>query len=365
MTQECICCHKQKDIKLFRERNRTCKLCQWFKKHTLEIPDDWNEIDVKFIIEQIYDSHTIYLNDIADCLNRPLEDIVILLRDKLKLTNIRNQKIRVKTHCENCNKEIETFMCKLEINNFNFCSHKCYSEFRSKYYVGEKASVYTKIKYSCDNCKKEILIPKNKIEAVNSEGISHNFCCHKCYSEFRSKYYIGEKSYNTGKHLSDERREQCRINTVKCYTDGKITRNTKPQRIINNLLTEMNIAFENEKGYKYYSVDNYLIDNNLIIEVMGDYFHTNPIKYSTNINQMQHKNIARDKSKHTYIKKYYGIEILYLWEYDILNDVEKCKHLINEYIAKNGILENYNSYNYQINSGELILKENIINPYFI
>ena len=39
----------------------------------------------------------------------------------------------------------------------------------------------------------EILIPKNKIETVNSEGISHNFCCHQCYSEFRSKYYIGEK----------------------------------------------------------------------------------------------------------------------------------------------------------------------------
>ena len=63
--------------------------------------------------------------------------------------------------------------------------------------------------------------------------------------------------------------------------------------------------------------------------------------------------------------KKHKLEILYLWEDDILHNIEKCKQLINEYIAKNGILENYNSYNYQFISGDLILKENIINPYFI
>lgn len=39
----------------------------------------------------------------------------------------------------------------------------------------------------------------------------------------------------------------------------------------------MNIKYINEKTFKYYSVDNYLVDYNLIIEIMGDYFHANPI----------------------------------------------------------------------------------------
>ena len=79
--------------------------------------------------------------------------------------------------------------------------------------------------------------------------------------------------------MSDEFRENCRINTVKCYSEGKINRCTIPQRIVNEMLNEMNIKYQNEYSYKYYSVDNYLCDYDLIIEVMGDYFHANPFKY--------------------------------------------------------------------------------------
>ena len=50
MTQKCICCHKEKDIKLFKEKCKTCKLCKWFKKHQLNIPDDWNEDDILYRI---------------------------------------------------------------------------------------------------------------------------------------------------------------------------------------------------------------------------------------------------------------------------------------------------------------------------
>jgi hypothetical protein len=368
VTQKCICCHKEKDIKLFKEKCKTCKLCKWFKKHQLNIPDDWNEDDVKYVIEQIHDSHTSYLNDIAKDLDRPLNDIIILLKDKLELHNIRNQKVRIKVICDNCGKEFEISPYKLKINNFNFCTHECYSKYRSKYYVGEKASVYTKTKCECDNCHKEILIPKNKLKAVNAEGISHNFCNHKCYSEFRSKYYVGNKLYNTGIHFSDEQREQCRINTAKCYADGKIKRNTKPQIIINSLLNDMDIKYQNEKIYKYYSVDNYLIDSNLIIEVMGDYFHANPSKYNNynQLNKMQQKDVIRDKRKHTYIKKYYNIEILYLWESDILNNLSLCKALIAEYISNNGVLKDYNSFNYQLDTlTNKLVKNKNINPYFI
>lgn len=80
---------------------------------------------------------------------------------------------------------------------------------------------------------------------------------------------------------------------------------------------------------------------------MGDYFHGNPKKYmQDNLNSMQLKDRKRDKSKHTYIKRYYNIEILYLWEDDINNNIQLCQNLILKYINNKGILEKYNSYEY-------------------
>ena len=83
------------------------------------------------------------------------------------------------------------------------------------------------------------------------------------------------------------------------------------------------------------------------------------------LNEMQKKDIARDKRKHTYILKYYDLQLLYLWESDILNEPEKCEQLIKLYIFKNGLLDDYQSYNYLFENEQLKLKHQTINPYFI
>ena len=137
---------------------------------------------------------------------------------------------------------------------------------------------------------------------------------------------------------------------------------TKPQLIINELLNNDNIKFTNEESFIYYSVDNYLSDYNLIIEVMGDYWHSNPIKFNL-LNEMQKKNIIRDKSKHSFLYSKYNIEILYLWEEDILNNPLLCKNLINLYINRKGLLENYHSFNYELIDEQLVLKTDLIIPY--
>lgn len=104
----------------------------------------------------------------------------------------------------------------------------------------------------------------------------------------------------------------------------------------------------------------------MIIEVIGDYFHTNPNKYlEQELNNMQRKDITRDMRKHTYIKKYYNIDILYIWENEIKNNIDLCKTLILEYINNNGQLNDYNSFNFFICKEKLTLKKEIINPYFI
>lgn len=140
---------------------------------------------------------------------------------------------------------------------------------------------------------------------------------------------------------------------------------TKPHIKVNDLLSNMLIEYDNEYSCKYYSLDIYLSQYNLGIEIMGDYWHGNPNKYKKEeLNSYQLKDIKQDKSKHTYIHKYNNFEILYLWEDDINKNEELCKLLILEYIKNNGILKNYNSFNYYVNNNKIKLKDKIIYPYF-
>ena len=99
---------------------------------------------------------------------------------------------------------------------------------------------------------------------------------------------------------------------------------------------------------------------------MGDYWHTNPLKYNGKkyyINETQQKQLHRDKIKYSYIINHYSIPILYLWETDINRNPELCINLIKEYIHNNKIINNYHSFNWQLNDGNMSIINNIIIPY--
>lgn len=232
---------------------------------------------------------------------------------------------------------------------------------------GENNPRYSKkIDVVCDNCGKVFQKIPSVAKLTNSEGENHNFCCRDCYYNFRKEYYVGERLYNTGTKVSDETKEKLRKATLRQYASGNLNRQTKPQIIINSILFQNNISFINEYTIGYYSVDNYLNEKNLIIEVMGNYFHGNPNIYTTydQLNDMQIKDITRDKRKHTYIKKYRDIDILYIWESEIKEDPILCEKIILQYISSGGVLQNYHSYNYCICNNELTLKQDVVNPYF-
>lgn len=139
---------------------------------------------------------------------------------------------------------------------------------------------------------------------------------------------------------------------------------TKPQIITNDILDYLGISYENETPFKYYAVDNYLSDSNLVIEVMGDYWHSSPMLYTIDdVSKTQRKIIRRDKAKRTYLQEHYAIPILYLWESDLSKREEVCKKLVRKYIQTNGILDNYHSFNYHIDDdGVLRLNSEIIIP---
>ena len=139
---------------------------------------------------------------------------------------------------------------------------------------------------------------------------------------------------------------------------------TKPHKKINDLLNLNQIYFENEYPVKYHSIDIFLSDYNLMIEIMGNYWHAHPSKYNMNeLTKQQKKSIKQDKSKHTYVKKYNGIEILYLWEKDINENIDLCWLLIQKYITSNGTLDNYHSFNYHLDQNILRLNDILVTPF--
>ena len=287
--------------------------------------------------------------------------------------------------CENCGKEVYKTRSQYYKREHHFCSNKCQSELKRKetfeyrscescgrsFYVSKKSTQrfcstkcwdkkqatitgkdnprYKRTISNCDVCGKVIYLKDWQLKKF-----PRHFCSNKC----RRFWYATDFSQ------SEEWREESRIRSTRILSDSKVNTYTKPQIIVNDILEKLNIAYENEANYKYFSIDNKLTDYNLLIEVMGDFWHVNPNRYSLdNITDVQRKRIPRDKAKHTYIKNNYGIEILYLWESDLYNSEELCTLLIEKYIENKGILEDYHSFNYEIVNGELKLKENRILAY--
>lgn len=246
--------------------------------------------------------------------------------------------------CEICGELFEVS----KLSKQRFCSEKCQHIWQTQN-VGESNPRFESVLISCTYCGKQHYVRPYKLKEQK------NFFCSK---ECNQKWYAEIYSQ------TDEWREKSRKRILEQFQNGFMSLDSKPQLIVNDILDSLKINYERESNFEFFSVDNYLIDYDLIIEVQGDYWHTNPLKFTSNITNSQYDRIGRDKAKHSYIKNQYSIECLYLWESDVLDDQKLCSMLIQKYIDNNGILEDYNSFNYSIVNDELILNDNIVIPYF-
>lgn len=253
--------------------------------------------------------------------------------------------------CEICGDEFEV----IKSSSQRFCSVKCQCTWQSNNLRGENASGY-KHEYTeedrtvkCDWCDKEIKVKPSKI---NQER-------HFCNDECRQSWYANVFSQ------SDEWRETSRKRAVKILESGVISKTeSNPQIIINNILNQLNIKYKTEYNCTYYAIDNYLEDYNLMIEVMGTYWHCDNRKYKTINYKKQADRIKTDKAKRTYIMKKYNIKILYLWEKDIIENPELIIELIKEYVSSKGIIKNYHSFNYSLEKNNILkLNKKLIIPY--
>jgi hypothetical protein len=107
-----------------------------------------------------------------------------------------------------------------------------------------------------------------------------------------------------------------------------------------NLLKDNNILdFEYSiiLGYKQYDFGHKI--HRILIEVHGDYWHANPKFYGKDkisINNIQHKNIERDKLKKSFAVNNKKLLLEY-WEHDINNFPDKVIQDIKDNIIYNGI----------------------------
>jgi G:T-mismatch repair DNA endonuclease (very short patch repair protein) len=196
-------------------------------------------------------------------------------------------------------------------------------------YYGSEKSKEIKTKLSKDK------IEKHKNGVLNTSGINNGMFGKispnrgiTMVIEQRKKISDAKKVY--WNNLSDKRKNELNLIRINNIYKNKII-DTKPEIIIENYLKEINVYYRKKEIVGYYNCD-FMINDKLIIEVQGDYWHANPIKYlNKKLTLAQQNNIHRDKRKFTYLSNR-NYKILYLWENDIYRNLNICKNQINNLI---------------------------------
>lgn len=191
----------------------------------------------------------------------------------------------------------------------NKCNYDCF--FPDLSIIGKKFGKLTVIRHhstikgtskwvcKCD-CGIERIIHRSYLNS--SHKLKHPIACKEC-----SRVYFIENG----------------LNTLKLGF-----RKTKPEQIIENLLKNNNIVYT----YNYFVNDfqfDFLLNNNIIIEVHGDFWHCNPRIYINGpVYKCQQLHMERDKIKEQYLRQH-GYKLYIIWEYDIKqNDFSSLKEIL-------------------------------------
>ena len=245
--------------------------------------------------------------------------------------------------CEHCGRP---FVARLSVPQ-RFCSVECQAEWQRQL-VGPLNPRYTSVEHRCDYC--------GKVHTVRPYKLSqeHLFCSTKCRRDWYANVWSQDDAW----------RKRSRERAVEILSSGVVSQtHSKPQELVDSMLDGIGVRYTREKPIGTYSIDNYLDDYGLCIEVMGDFWHTNPNKYIAPKYDKQIIATSRDVRKREYIKSVTGCYPLYLWESDIMKRLDMCAALVSKYIEACGMLQNYNSFNYTLDGDDLVLNQNIVSTF--
>ena len=209
-------------------------------------------------------------------------------------------------------------------------------------------------------------------------GKSHNDDCKKSHSQLMKGRYVGENNPFYGKTHSDNTRA---ILSEKCGRAGekngfygkthteeakqllsekakkyagenrdlisqraidalrnKKHKKTIPERLTEEQLIKMNIPYKCNKIIQKVGQFDFIISDNVLLEVHGDYWHGNPAIYGGKkrpLNERQRYKQTRDAEKRI-LATQKGYKLFYIWETDIKNEnwevLYEIKRLLNENI---------------------------------
>lgn len=137
---------------------------------------------------------------------------------------------------------------------------------------------------------------------------------------------------HTGYKHSEKSKQMMREKTIERFKQGKFPQtNSAPHIKTKNILKEI-YGNLNDNFCEEFEYGGFVFDfkvGKFLIEVQGDYFHCNPnTRHAIPKNDMQIKNLERDKRKRKFVEDNKEYKLIEIWENDIVNNIEKVKECL-------------------------------------
>lgn len=266
-----------------------------------------------------------------------------------KYCSVECREKRAKVVCAYCGKEYETYESKVKLGA-KYCSNECkYADSGGPHPERKTGQVV-----QCSNCGKELYRAKCFIEKSG-----YFLCSQECRIEWQMRNRVQYTCKVCGKQfswpVSRANKYTPRYCSIECR--NKDPEKAEQLRRMNQLQQELNPNKLELMGYailddigceyipqhrvgRYCTVDAVIPQAKIAIEFDGDYWHSNPNKYSrfkdipkgnpSNLrvmNEIQIDNSRLDKSKDSYLQNR-GYTVLRFWESAVKNDPEDVRDAI-------------------------------------
>lgn len=116
---------------------------------------------------------------------------------------------------------------------------------------------------------------------------------------------------------------------------SKYGEDTSLEIFVKNILDEAKIEYIPQKSLRYINVDYFVPSLKLVIQVHGDFWHINPKLYKEPTNDIQKRNLKKDKITNEIVSDF-GYILLEIWENEIKKKPEKVKKELLKIISDIG-----------------------------
>lgn len=151
---------------------------------------------------------------------------------------------------------------------------------------------------------------------------------------YRNCPYCGKEFSCNKRSMVDENSKKFKkFCSRKCFLSSRKQNNTWIELEVQNMLDELNISYIKQYEVKRMTVDFYIPDNNLAIEVNGDFWHCNPDIYGKikPLHKIHPRVIEKDKRKKQQLYEE-GIDLHVVWENELLNNKQEVKSSLSQII---------------------------------